>query len=82
MVVLTSVEALSSPSPIIATFARAASANVPAVDDDDEKLGDNEDVERRKIRLKMKITCKMIRSPTSASVSSTGRIDIVAGHCD
>ena len=45
MVVLTSVESLSSPSPIIAAFARAAVANVPAVDDDDEKLDDKEDVD-------------------------------------
>ena len=44
MVVLTSVEALSSPSPIIATFARNAGANVPAGDVDDEKLDENDDV--------------------------------------
>ena len=44
MVVLTSVEALSSPPPIIAAFARTAGANVPASDADDEKLDDNEDV--------------------------------------
>ena len=44
MVVLTSVETLSSPSPIIAAFARTAGANVLASDVDDEKLDDNEDV--------------------------------------
>ena len=41
MVVLTSVEALSSPSPIIAAFARTAGANVPAGDVNDEKLDEN-----------------------------------------
>ena len=44
MVVLTSVEALSSPPPIIAAFARTAGANVPAGDVNDERLEDNEDV--------------------------------------
>ena len=44
MVILTSVEALSSPSQIVAAFARTAGANVPADDVDDEKHDDNEDV--------------------------------------
>uniref|UniRef100_M4BLP8 Uncharacterized protein n=1 Tax=Hyaloperonospora arabidopsidis (strain Emoy2) TaxID=559515 RepID=M4BLP8_HYAAE len=44
MVALTSVEALSSPSPIIAAFSSTAGANVPAGDVDDDKLDDNEDV--------------------------------------
>ena len=44
MVVLCSVEAFSSPSPIIAAFARMAGANASAGDVDDEKLDDNEDV--------------------------------------
>uniref|UniRef100_M4BEB8 Uncharacterized protein n=1 Tax=Hyaloperonospora arabidopsidis (strain Emoy2) TaxID=559515 RepID=M4BEB8_HYAAE len=38
------VETLSSPSPIIAAFARTAGANVLESDVDDEKLDDNEDV--------------------------------------
>ena len=43
MVVLSSVEAMSSPSPIINAFARTAGACAPAGDVDDEKLDDNED---------------------------------------
>ena len=43
MVVLSSVEAMSSPSPIIDAFARTAGAYAPAGDVDDEKLDDNED---------------------------------------
>ena len=44
MVVLTSVEALSSPSPIIAAIACTAGTNIPASVVYDEKLDDNEDV--------------------------------------
>ena len=42
---------MSSPSPIIATFARNAGANVPAGDVDDEKLDDNEDVEEEEEKI-------------------------------
>ena len=44
MVVLSSVEALSSPSLIIAPFARTAGANSPACDVDEEELDNKEDV--------------------------------------
>ena len=41
--VLSSVEALSSPSPIIAAFARTSGANAPTGDIHDEELDDNQD---------------------------------------
>ena len=44
MVVVGSVEALGSPSPIIAAFARTAGASAPAGDVDDEELNKNKDV--------------------------------------
>ena len=44
MVILTSVEALSFASTIIAAFTCTAGANVPAGDVNDERLEDNEDV--------------------------------------
>ena len=44
MVVSRSVEALRSPSLIIAAFARTAGANAPGGDVDDEELDDSEDV--------------------------------------
>ena len=50
MVVVGSVEALGSPSPIIAAFARTAGANAQAGDVDDEKLNENEDVREREER--------------------------------
>ena len=52
MVVLTSVEALSSSSPIGAAFAQTAGANVPAGNFDDEKLDDSEDVGEGKEKIK------------------------------
>ena len=51
MVVLGSVEALSSSSPIIAAFARTTGANAPAGDVDDVELDDNEDVGEREEKI-------------------------------
>ena len=42
MVVFINVKALSSPSPVIADFARTVDANARAGDVDDEELDDNE----------------------------------------
>ena len=44
MVVLSNLEALRSPSPFKDDFARAAGANAPAGDVDEEQLYDNKDV--------------------------------------
>ena len=48
---LSSVEDLSSLSPIIAAFARTAGANAQAGDVDDEELNENEDVREREEKI-------------------------------